>query len=109
MARPCSPICLPIGKDDYADLIGDPGHFRAWPELFPKAFAAGYRLKDTRTSSRAGVRLRRIRLKASGESFSVRPSFVSGLRCTQRTESAIWRKSLKVIFSFISTTIFVPA
>ena len=47
MARRCSTLCLPIGKDDYADLIGDPARFRAWldqsfrswPELFPKAFA----------------------------------------------------------------------
>lgn len=84
MARRCSTLCLPIGKDDYAALIGDPGRFRAWldrafrrwPELFPKAFPGGYRLKDTRTSARAGVRLRRIRLKATGESFSVRPSFL---------------------------------
>jgi hypothetical protein len=84
LARRCSTICLPVGKDDYQDLIGDPGRFRAWldqafrcwPELFPKAFPGGYRLKDARTSTRAGVRLRRIRLKATGESFSVRPSFL---------------------------------
>jgi hypothetical protein len=84
LARRCSTLCLPIGKDDYYDLIGDPGRFRAWldqsfrswPELFPKAFSGGYRLKDARTSARAGVRLRRIRLKATGESFSVRPSFL---------------------------------
>jgi hypothetical protein len=84
LARPCSTICLPAGKDDYHDLIGDPGRFRAWidqsfrswPELFPKAFPGGYRLKDARTSIRAGVRLRRIRLRATGESFSVRPSFL---------------------------------
>jgi hypothetical protein len=84
LARPCSTICLPVGKDDYHDLIGDPGRFRAWidqsfrswPELFPKAFPGGYRLKDARTSARAGVCLRRIRLKATGASFSVRPSFL---------------------------------
>lgn len=84
MARRCSTLCLPIGKDDYAALIGDPGRFRAWldrcfrawPELFPQAFRHGYRLKDTRASRRAGLRLRRIRLKATGESFSVRPSFL---------------------------------
>ncbi len=84
MARRCSTLCLPIGKDDYTDLISDPRRFRAWldrsfrawPELFPKAFAGGYRLKDLRTSTRTGLRLRRIRLKATGESFSVRPSFV---------------------------------
>lgn len=84
MARRCSTLCLPIGKDDYQDLIDDPRRFRAWleqafrawPELFPKAFAGGYRLKDLRTSRRTGLRLRRIRLKATGESFSVRPSFL---------------------------------
>ncbi len=84
MARRCSTLCLPIGKDDYARLIGDPRRFRAWldqcfrcwPELFPKAFVAGYRLKDIRVSGRTGLRLRRIRLPATGASFSVRPSFV---------------------------------
>ena len=84
MARRCSTLCLPIGKDDYHALISDPGRFRAWldrsfrcwPELFPTAFAGGYRLKDLRTSARTGLRLRRIRLKATGESFSVRPAFV---------------------------------
>lgn len=84
MARSCSTICLPVGKDEYNDLIGDPGRFRAWldrsfrswPELFPKAFPGGYRLKDSRTSGRIGVRLRRVRLKATGTCFSVRPSFL---------------------------------
>ncbi len=83
MARRCSTLCLPVGKDEYLDLIGEPGRFRAWldrsfrswPELFPQAFSGGYRLKDLRTSARAGVLLRRVRLKATGESFSVRPSF----------------------------------
>jgi hypothetical protein len=84
MARRCSTICLPIGKEAYQQLIDDPARFRAWldqafrdcPELFPKAFALGYRLKDDRTSAKTGVRLRRVRLKATGGSFSVRPSFV---------------------------------
>jgi hypothetical protein len=44
--------------------------------LFPRAFTDGYRLQDVRTSGRTGPRLRRLRLKATGESFSVRPSFV---------------------------------
>jgi hypothetical protein len=84
LARRCSTICLPVGKDDYIALVADPGRFRdwldqcfrRWPELFPKSFQAGYRLKDGRTSARTGVRLRRIRLKATGESFSIRPSFL---------------------------------
>jgi len=84
LTRRCSTICLPAGKDEYASLVADPARyrawldqsFRAWPELFPKAFPGGYRLKDDRTSTRTGVRLRRVRLKATGESFSVRPSFL---------------------------------
>lgn len=83
MARCCSTICLPFDKVLYARLVDDPAAFRQaldrffcdMPELFPKAFAKGYRLKDARTSARLGIRLRRIRCKATGESFSVRPSF----------------------------------
>jgi hypothetical protein len=74
---------LPISKDAYLDVIDDPRRFRSWldqafrdsPELFPRAFAHGYRLKDQRFSAKTGLRLRRIRCKSSGASFSVRPSF----------------------------------
>jgi hypothetical protein len=84
LARPCSTVCLPAGKDDYDALVADPARFRGWldqsfrdyPELFPKAFAQGYRLKDARTSAKTGLRLRRVRLRATGQSFSIRPSFV---------------------------------
>src|SRR3954454_9603930 len=84
MARRCSTICLPIDQHDYRQLIDHPSRFRAWldrafhdhPELFPKDFTQGYRLKDDRTSTKTGLRLRRIRLKATGRAFSVRPSFV---------------------------------
>jgi hypothetical protein len=84
LARSCSTICLPVGKDAYLAVVADPGRFRAWldqsfrdmPELFPEAFAKGYRLKDDRRSARTGLRLRRIRIVSTGESFSVRPSFV---------------------------------
>jgi hypothetical protein len=84
LARCCSTICLPIGKDAYLDLIDDPARCRRWldaafrdrPELSPAALAHGYRLKDGRRSTKTGLRLRRIRCKSTGESFSVRPSFV---------------------------------
>jgi hypothetical protein len=74
---------LPVSKGAYLDAVADPRRFRAWldqasrdhPELFPAAFADGYRLKDQRRSARTGLRLRRIRLKATGQSFSIRPSF----------------------------------
>src|SRR5262245_25756854 len=84
MARHCSTICLPVGKVAYLGLIDSPVAFRSWldqafhsaPELFPKGFALGYTLKDSRRSAKRGLRLRRIRCKATGQTFSVRPCFV---------------------------------
>ena len=84
MAVDCSTICLPISKDAYLALIDSPQAFRRWldaafrdcPELFPEAFAQGYTLKDDRTSAKLGLRLRRIACKATGQAFTVRPSFV---------------------------------
>jgi hypothetical protein len=82
--RGSSTICLPFRQEDYQQFIDDPGAFRAaldrafsdMPELFPDAFAQGYTLKDSYTSKKTGLRLRRIECKATAESFTVRPSFV---------------------------------
>jgi hypothetical protein len=84
LARSCSTLCLPIDKDHYQQLIDDPQRFRDWvdqafrdcPELFPQDFDQGYTLKDDRTSAKTRLRLRRLRLKATGQAFSVRPCFV---------------------------------
>jgi hypothetical protein len=83
MARRCSTICLPFDQHRYPRLVADPaafrraldGFFREMPELFPDRFAHGYRLKDRRPSRKLGLPLRRVRLKATGESFAVRPAF----------------------------------
>src|SRR5262245_25909223 len=82
--RGFSTICLPIRKERYQQIIDAPALFRRWldeafrdaPELFPAAFAHGYTLKDDRVSAKRGLRLRRIRCKATGAAFSVRPGFV---------------------------------
>jgi hypothetical protein len=82
--RGFSTICLPVSKERYQQLIDSPARYRQWldeafraaPELFPAAFAAGYTLKDSRVSAKRGLRLRRIRCTATGAAFSVRPSFV---------------------------------
>jgi len=82
LARSCSPICLPVDQAPYRDIVDDSKRSRRWlganfrdsPELFPHAFAGGYRLKDSRTSAKMGPRLRRIRCKSGGPS-SVRPGF----------------------------------
>jgi hypothetical protein len=83
MARRCSTICLPFDQTLYPEVVTDPHafrlalarFFREMPELFPDGFAWGYRLKDRRRSRKLGLLLRRIRLKATGETFTVRPSF----------------------------------
>ena len=82
--RGFSTICLPVSKERYLQVIDSPALYRQWlgeafratPELFPAAFASGYTLKDDRVSAKCGLRLRRIRCKADGTAFSVRPSFV---------------------------------
>ena len=82
--RGCSTICLPISPDLYRQVIDSPQQFRRtldrlyrqMPELFPKAFAQGYTLKDRRLSAKRGLRLRRITCKATGAAFTVRPAFV---------------------------------
>src|SRR5215475_7380039 len=83
MARRCSTICLPFDQALYPQLVADPAAFRLalarsfrdMPELFPDGFARGYLLKDRRRSRKLGLLLRRIRLRATGETFTVRPAF----------------------------------
>jgi len=83
MARHCSTLCLPFDQPTYPAVVADPAafrqaldrFFRAAPELFPDGFAQGYRLKDRRRSRKLGLCLRRVRLKATGEAFTVRPAF----------------------------------
>jgi hypothetical protein len=79
-----STLCLPISTERYQQIIDSPALFRRWldeafrdaPELFPAAFARGYTRKDARVSAKRGLRLRRIRCKATGAAFSIRPCFV---------------------------------
>ena len=83
MARRCSTVCLPFDQAGYSEVVSDPSAFRqalgrfflAMPELFPAGFAQGYRLKEARTSRKLGRTRRRVRLKATGETFTVRPAF----------------------------------
>jgi hypothetical protein len=84
MARRCSTLCLPFDQALYDQVVADPAafrqalarFFREMPELFPDGFSRGFRLKDRRRSRKLGLLVRRLRLKATGETFTVRPAFV---------------------------------
>ena len=80
--RGCSSICLPFDQDSCHQVADDPRAFRRAldqlfqesPELFPRAFAHGYRLKDSYVSHKFNLSLRRICYKGTGETFTIRPS-----------------------------------
>ena len=106
--RGFSTICLPISKERYQQVIDSPTRYRQWldeafrvtPELFPAAFASGYTLKDDRVSAKRGLRLRRIRCKATGAAFSVRPCFVLPYMTawTDQAEGPLFLRSFGVPF-----------
>ncbi len=78
-------ICIPCEPKRYGELVKDDKRFRRYvdalyaqhPELFPVAMSDGYQCHDTRPPSvKLGLRMRRIKLVATGEVYSVCPSFV---------------------------------
>lgn len=52
------------------------GAYRTYPEIFPRAWKEGFTFHDAYQSKKAQVVMRRVKLKASGEVFSIRPSFL---------------------------------
>jgi len=79
-------ICIPIDETEYNEILDDPWAYRQsidkvyaiHAELFPKAMGEGYTLHDKLPDSKklSEIRLRRIKLKADGEVYTIRPSFV---------------------------------
>ncbi len=86
LANKTKQICLPIDKDEYAQMMDESVLFRSeleeliaeFPELFPQNIVSGYTLHDILPSSKKmpEIRLRRIKLNSDQEVFTIRPSFV---------------------------------
>lgn len=82
--RPNKTICLLCTSEKYEQIIDNPADFRNYldhiiklhPELFPVTISEGYQLKDRRLSKKLGLKIRRIETR-DGQSWSVRPSFVT--------------------------------
>jgi hypothetical protein len=85
-------LCLPISEECYRQIIDHPQEFRRMldecyqrmPELFPRDFVHGSKLKDGRVSSKQDLPIRRIVLRDS-TAYSIRPSFLMP-SMTARTE-----------------------
>jgi hypothetical protein len=112
--RGCSTICLPFDKDLYFQVVDSPTQFRAaldcfyrdLPDVFPKDFAPGYVLKDSRVSAKLGLRLRRVACKATGATFTIRPSFALPYMVgyTDDAEKALFLRSFGVPFWALART-----
>jgi hypothetical protein len=104
--QPCrgrKQICVPFASEAQDQrCIDDVAQYRTYltqvrtqhPELFPPALAQGYTLHDLYPSRKQGVGWRRIKLKATAEVCTLRPSFLlpSGIARTEAGENALyWR------------------
>jgi hypothetical protein len=106
-------ICVPCQSEaDYVRRADDPQHFRQWleqmraqhPELFPAAMRSGFTLHDSYCSVNQGLRLRRIKLKATGEVYLVRPSTVLPYLAakTAEVEKALYLRQWGVPFAALA-------
>jgi hypothetical protein len=87
-------ICVPFENEaQYHECAADVVQYRKYlmelsaqhPELFPQAMGQGYTFHDRYSSHKQGIVVRRIKLKATTEVFTLRPSFMMPY-CIARTE-----------------------
>lgn len=106
-------ICVPFENEaQYQEGVADVAKYREYltkmraqhPELFPQLLGQGYTFHDCYRSRKQGVVLRRIKLKASKEVFTLRPSFVLPY-CIARTdeiEKALFLRQWGVPFAALA-------
>ena len=106
-------ICVPFENEaQYQECVADVAQYRPYltqlsaqhPELFPQAMGQGYTFHDCYRSRKQGVVLRRIKLKASDEVFTLRPSFVMPYLSarTDEVEKALFLRQWGVPFSALA-------
>ncbi len=83
--RKARSLCLSFPSDaDYQFCIADrwrcrdylQEQFHRHPELFPAGWAEGFTFHGFVTSHKQGLRQRRVKLKATGHAYQIRPSFM---------------------------------
>lgn len=106
-------LCLPFDRSGYGKIVADSKEFRRCldemlkrsPELFPEGIAGGYTMKDSRTSKKRRIEIRRIELSINGEGYSIRPSFVMPYMTgfTDDVEKALYLRKYDVPFPVLSS------
>lgn len=102
-------ICLPFESEaQYQGCVEDVVKYREYltkmseqhPELFPQAMGTGYTFHDRYHSRKQQLVLRRIKLKATTEVFTLRPSFVMPylIARTAEVEKALFLRQWGVPF-----------
>lgn len=106
-------ICLPFDSEALYDAcLYDLPQFRkfllaqfaAHPELFPQAFAQGFQWHSQYQLKKQQLFVRRIKLTATGQVFTIRPSFVLpyGIARTDEIEKALYLRQWGVPFEALS-------
>ncbi|HXH13347.1 MAG TPA: hypothetical protein VNP04_26665, partial [Alphaproteobacteria bacterium] len=106
-------ICLGFESEaHYRQVVEDPMMFRqflqasvaSYPELFPREMAGGFQLHGSYASTKQELRVRRIKLKASGQVFQIRPSFVMPYMSakTDEIEKALYLRQWGVPFEALA-------
>jgi hypothetical protein len=106
-------ICLPFECEaQYRTLVDEVMLYRDflaeaysnYPELFPAAWTEGFTFHDAYQSTKEQVIIRRVKLKASGEVFSLRPSFIMPYMTarTAEVEKALYLLQFGVPFAALA-------
>lgn len=106
-------ICVPFASEaHYQDCMADVSKYRTYltevaqqhPDLFPQAWGQGYTFHDYYRSRKQDVVMRRIKLKATGAVFTVRPSFLwpYGIARTEEVEKALYLRQWGVPFEALA-------
>ena len=83
-------------EHNYCELLRDGSRFRSFlnevsvhsPELFPSLLHHGFHLHGFIYSIKQDLSIRRIRLKANGQVYQIRPSFVMPYMTTRTSEAS---------------------
>lgn len=106
-------ICVPFENEaQYQACVEDVKQYREYltgmsaqhPELFPQAMGQGYTFHDRYHACKQQVVLRRIKLTATAEVFTVRPSFLMpyGIARTAEVEKALYLRHWGVPFDALA-------